>query len=397
MSCKVSILRGQYRNMMKRKRAPGVYCMAGALILSAAHAHASAPCRAGHAVDLVVALDPPEAGAQQQLEQRLAAELRARDLDVCTPAAGGPSVAQVRVAAPLPQLSPTWVTVRTAGGSALERNLDVSGLPAEARPSAIASATDELLSASLLSSGMQAAPSPAPQSAASTPPAGSADRTTSETPPADAAWRLPRLELGLGGGGALFAGDARAVRGELLARWRPLSRLSSTLRLGLDRRPRTETPWRLLGNEFTVVDRASSWHAGLDVGFELIEPAQGFGIAAVAGLGLARVRITEDLQVAALDGTPMQATNSSWEVATNVGVEASYRARGWGVELALSALVPLTSRERSEQTGAGDLMEQSGQYQAWVISSSVTVPPGAGFGEQLGGQLDLRLWLALDP
>lgn len=375
--------------MMQWKRALSRSSIVACLVLGAAEADAEAPCRPGHTVDLTIELEPPEAGAHQRLQQRLTAEMRARDLDVCAAGLGGRSLAGVRVSAPLPALSPTSVEVRTAGGAALQRSLDVAALPLEARPSAIASATDELLSSLL--QGAVVSPTIAPVAAEQA-------RTTDEmAPPArKQGWKVPRLELGLGGGGGLFEKRSKAYRAELLARWHPFSRLFTTLRLGADRRLTRETPWSAASTGLRIVDRAEGWHTGLDVGLELSEPRQGFGLAAVAGLGLARLELIEEWPVATPVGTGVrrQSAGSSWEAAANLGGELSFRAGGWGADLALSVLVPFTARQQNwQESGLGQV---SGDNGAWDFSSATSVPPGAGFGEQLGAQLDLRLWVALD-
>jgi hypothetical protein len=59
-------------------------------------------------------------------------------------------------------------------------------------------------------------------------------------------------------------------------------------------------------------------------------------------------------------------------------------------------LIPLTRREHRWDDWQNGLVETTGLTQAWSYSSEAIVPPGDGFGEQLGAQLDLRLWLALD-
>jgi hypothetical protein len=369
---------------MHWKRALLLSWLASPLGLAITDAQAQSQCRAGHAVDLTIELEPPELEAHQRLRQRLTAELRARDLDVCAPGPGERSLAQVRVSAPLPALSPTSVTIRTTGGTALQRNLDVAALPLEARPSAIASATDELLS-SLLQAPSALAASGDDSTAQA--------RATDETaPPArEPVWKVPRLELGLGGGGALFAREGKAYRGELLARWRPLSRLSTTLRLGGDHQRTGETPSSMTPTGLRVVDRSAGGHAGLDVGFDLSEPREGFGLTAVAGLALARLQLSQRWPMGSL---VRQFNGSSWEAAANLGGELNYRAEGWGVDLALSLLVPFTPRERNWQSwedGGAQLAERTGNYAPVGV-----VPPGPGLGEQLGGQLDLRLWLALD-
>ncbi len=362
--------------------------------LSATTVRAESACDGARSVELTIQLEPPESSAREQLQQRVAAELQARQLQLCTPLAGERHLAHVHLSVPLPELSPTRVKIGTDGGAEAERTLDVAALPREARASAIASATDELLSSLL-----QSAPSAAASSELAL--AAEPDRQPSTAPEQEAAWTPGRWELGLGGGGALFEAPeglededgGAAYQGEFLGRWRPLPRLSATLRAGLDRGLLRQTAWYDLSG-YRIKERSSGWHVGLDLGFELLDPAGSFGLAPQLGLALARVKLTEERQVPTPVGPGVQylPTDSSWELATNVGAELSFRSGRWGAALGLALLVPLTPRE--ERLEGGSLVLGAGDPQ-WDVSQSTFVLPGPGFGEQLGGQLNLRLWVAL--
>jgi hypothetical protein len=375
--------------MMHWKQAILSLGVGSSLALSVAMVRAQAACRAGHGVDVAIEFEPPEVAARDSLQQRIAAELRARDLDACTLGPGRGSLAQVQVRAPWPELSPAQLRIHTDAGAVLERNLDVAALPPEARPSAIASAADELLS-SLLQSTPTSAASPA---------TAAEDRVTGEAVSGSArpVAQLPSLELGLGGGAALFQ-HGKGYQGELLARWRPLSRWSATVRMGADRgSSEINIGSSEINTSFDLKGRFSGWHVGLDAGFELLKPARGLELSAQAGLTLARVQRTEEWMVATAEGGVSQSflpAGSSWEVASRVGMEASLHARSWGAALGLAALLPLTA---TSQSAPGPTMTiQNGQFDA-VTSPGPVEQPLSGPGEELGGELSLRLWIALAP
>jgi hypothetical protein len=360
-------------------------CVASCLALSVGVAHAQTACRAGRSVDLTIELEPPGVAAHTRLEQSLAAELRARDLDVCSLGPGQGSVAHIDVLAPLPELSPTRLRIHTDAGVTLVRNLDVAALPAEARPSAIASAADELLS-SLLQGAATSATSPATTAR---------DVATAEAVPSSARTPvrpLPSLELGLGGGAARFKERGKGYQAELLVRWRPLPRLSATVRVGADR------------GSSQILDpyegHSSGWHTGLDGGFELLKPTAGFGLAAQAGLTLAHVQRTQEWDAvasAAVPGLTSSLAGSSWEAAARLGTEASFHAGSFGVAIGLAALLPLTAAPPRPPGAEGSFV--SSTYRV-VTQGPLVVPrlplPLTGLGEKLGGELSLRLWVALD-
>jgi hypothetical protein len=335
-------------------------------------------------VALTIEIEPPEVAVRKQLQQRVAAELQARDIEVCPLAQDPQRVAQVRLQTSLPELSPTLVRIKTSAGATLERRLDFASLPREARPSAIASATDELLSTLLQTALLQTAlpQTGQPVSERSVPVQDSVP-TRAALPDPPAARPLPVWELGLGGGAARFAGQGRTYTGELLARWRPLARLAATARLGGD--------WGRADASFASPQLARGWHAGLDAGFELLQPVQGFALAADAGLILARAQHSVELEILTPVGSGLQHEDrgSSWEAAASVGAEASFHTGPFGVALGLAALLPLTATVQPPLQ-----MQENENYVAIAVFTER--PVTMGLGEKLGGELTLRLWVALD-
>src|SRR5690606_3094643 len=130
--------------------------------------------------------------------------------------AGAAAPPRVQISATRPGWAGASIRMHAPGGPLLERELDVSTLPIEARPLAIASATDELVRSTLdgaaarasgtagvagparLASSSRAEPSASPPSGALD--AGASGRGTSA--PAQ-----PRFELGLGVGGVSHPGQ----------------------------------------------------------------------------------------------------------------------------------------------------------------------------------------------
>ena len=364
--------------MMQWKQVLRGSCVAGCLAVPAA-AQTQSACRAERGVDLAIDLEPPDTKLREQLRRRMAAEFQVRDIEVCEPVAGQRRLAQVRVQSSLPELSPTVVRIQGGGGTSLQRDLELTALPPQARPSAIASAADELLSAVLETAATAGVADAAPQ----------ADATASAAPPRTqpALWKLPLLELGLGGGAARFTSHGSAHAAELLLRWRPLARASATLRVG--------GAQGLTNDPLGVHAQDHGWYAGLDGGIELIEPAEGFGLALQAGLAVARLRRSEEIALPTPvgQGLRLAPVGSSWEVAATPGAELSFRRGPFGVGLGLAALVPLTPN-RSSPPDSGSYADPDGSAYA-VISTSYAKPPDFGFGEKFGGELTLRFWVAL--
>ncbi len=379
VSCKVGARRAERRIMTAWKHRLALSCAAGWLALPAGDAHAEPACRGEAAVDVTIELDPRDDLLEEQIQRRLAAELRARGIEVC-PLAAASNLAHVRVQAAAPALTPALVKIHSGAGPSLERHLDFAALPREARSSALASSADELLAtllqtAAVSPSGNSSSPSDIPVGELDTASASAVTQGDDQVRLASAAGRegaraLPQVELGVGAGAARFEGGARAYTVELLARWRPLFRLSAVARAG-GARGRSEGAL------------SSSWHVGLDAGVELLQPAAAWGLAARAGAVLARVQRMQELEVLTPVGRGLQrqALGSSWEVAVNAGAEGSFRAGPLAVALGVAVLVPLSTTSAPELPNSFD------------VTSSVSK---TGFGETLGGELILRLWLALD-
>jgi hypothetical protein len=299
---------------------------------------ARADCNGGPAVDLSLELVPRDTQLRDALERRLTAELGARAIDVCRVLPGNPPVlAHVRVQAPVPELSPALVLIRNEGAG-VERRLDIAALPPEARPSAIASAVDELLQALLAD----------PRAGAAHPAAAAPVRTG-----AARAQQAPLLELGLAGAASRFLGQRDALGADVLARIWPASSIALSARVG------TCTRWSRPPERGEVQPRGDV-HVGIAAGYRLLPLPSSLQLLAQAALGVARVGFDEQpakrfaapempispvmpIQSVTADPLPSQRyeLDHGWSVASSLGLEASYRLGSLGFSAALVGLLPL--------------------------------------------------------
>lgn len=334
-------LRAAAAQLLKRGWALG--CMLALLALQEGVARAD--CNGGPAVDVSLELVPRDSQLRDALERRLTAELGTRAIDLCRVLPGNPPVlAHVRVQAPAPELSPALIQIRNAG-AAVERRLEIATLPQEARPSAIASAVDELLQA-LLADAREGAAQPL-AAAPEEPARGGAARA--EQP--------PLLELGLAGSASSFLGQRDALGADVLARVWPASSVALSARAG------TCTRWSRPLERGEVQPRGDL-HVGISAGYRLLPLPSKLQLLAQAALGVARVGFDEQpserfaapempstpvtpLRTATADPLPSQRyeLDRAWSLVSSLGVEASYRLGSLGLSAALVGLVPLLRAE----------------------------------------------------
>lgn len=372
-----------------------------ALVLCGLEGRAEAECDAGRSVALEIQAGPRDAAAKNDVLECLAAELRFSGLAIC-PGDATTSLARVLVRVE-PALERAFVSVELPRSGPLQRDVDLAGFPAEARPMAIATVTDELLRSALAAPAppLDAAPAaPAPAAAAderSSPPLGSAS--------AGAPQERPRFEAGLGGAATAYARRREAIGADLSARFWVDPRLALTARVGTSARLA-----RPSGHGRVQAD--AEQRAALGAGFELLPRARHFGLLATAGLQLSRVGFDEQLALTegedepppllspagaiaidpatgapfGADGEPPTLTrrryplDHAWGLAGSLGLEASFHAAPIGVSAALSALVPVVPA-RSD----------------WGSLDATAADPGAL--DTLGVELGVAVWLAIgaDP
>jgi hypothetical protein len=302
-----------------------------ALAFGARLSHAEQKCNAARSVDIAIELDPPSAATTHRLERQLAAELRARDLDVCRAKPGEQVLAHVRLRAIVPDLSQVMISVQLDDGSAPvdtpkgfaadAQALDLGALPPDARPLAIASTADELLRARLAES-RTAAPEPEPEQPTVSPELQRpALRIEPELP------THPYLELGAAAVSTFF-GHRSAFGGDLLGRWWPAPRVPLTARIG--------AAVALSESSELGQVQANDVHGGLGLGFSLVPAQATLGLSATATLRFARV---------SFDVTPaadaIARSGSAWATVASAGTEGWWRKGALCFSLGLAALLPL--------------------------------------------------------
>lgn len=328
-----------------------------ALLLAAGESQAKSECEAARSVALDI-LDgsAPASGSEplkqiERLEQSVIAELGASQISVCTAPSAAPALARVQIRATLPGWQQASIRFERASAPALERSLDVSKLPPEARALAIASATDELVRSALVE------PVIAPAAAAPAPP--DAERAgVASTPlePRAAAHPAPLVEAGLAAAGSSYWGQREAFEADLAARYWLLPRLPLSARLGFAQR--VSRPIERGG-----VQPGADIHAALGAGFVLSNQPGHFDVIADAAVQLSRVRFDERMRLE--EPIPFAATadvsddfpvpfdgatrvydvteplDRAWALAASLGIEGRVQTGPVGFSLALAGLVPL--------------------------------------------------------
>jgi hypothetical protein len=143
---------------------------------------------------------PPDQSIADALAQHLTAELRARGIDLCLgSAAPRRPIGRVLLHVERPAQGPITALIRIGDevtDKRVERTMDLTGMPPDSRPLAVAAAADELLRASWAELQMRDAPPPA----MAPPPAVLTAVRTSLRPIPSA----PRFELGIFGSGSHY-------------------------------------------------------------------------------------------------------------------------------------------------------------------------------------------------
>lgn len=336
-----------------RARRLGRGCLA--LLLAASQSQALDDCDAPRAVALDVAPGAASSGAHG-LEQSVIAELGASEIAVCAAPERVAHLVRVHIRATLPDWQRASIRLESASEPALERELDVSKLPLEARALAIASATDELVRSAF--SGPSASVSPssavpgdldglAPEQAQPERLERDRARADGSGSALDAPERLPSFEAGLVAAGSSHAGQRQALEADLAARYWLLPRLPLSARFGgalrMSRPP-----------ERGDVLPGSELHAALGAGFVLWSGPSGFDLIGDAAVQLSRVGFDEGVTVVEsvrLPGlieepgvqahTETHALDHGWSLAASLGLEGRLGLGPVGLSLALAGLAPI--------------------------------------------------------
>jgi hypothetical protein len=313
------------------------------------------------------------------------AELGASQIGVCAASTGAPAPARVQIRATLPGWQQASIRFEAPSAPALERNLDVSKLPPEARALAIASATDELVRSALVESVLTpAAVPPAPADA---------DRpavASSPLAPLEAAEPTPLMEAGLAAAASSYPGRREAIEADLAARYWLLSRLPLSARLGFAER--VSRPIKR-GD----VQPGADIHAALGAGYVLWNPSGSVDVIADAAVQLSSVRFDERMTLeepipfaetsdASANFTDVVAGGTrvydatepldrAWALAASLGIEGRALTGPVGFSLALAGLVPLVP-PRSDWGNQTSLDTLGVQLRAgvWVLLGKVQSP-----------------------
>jgi hypothetical protein len=304
------------------------------------------------------------------------------------------------------------VWIQTRAGTTLERALDLSRLPSATRPSAIATATDELLATALTE---PAGPPPLAPAVADASPGSGLDKVDeAQAPPPSPPHATTNLvALGLGAALSGFPDSASMYGASLALRLRPLPHLLVTLGVGhaigqqgLPGAARVEVPPVDESDAAAVVYpaplpdgvRSSIDYAQLDLGFALMA-AGPWELSAHAGARGARSILRLEYAPEVTEGRigfgagsenpgffrdpsiPLpprgRPTAHGTDLLGSAGLEGRWQTGAWSFSTSLLALVPLLS------SYPDDLELING------LSS-----PRAGHGARLGAELRLGAWFA---
>lgn len=369
---------------MKSERA--ALCFVCVALLMASEGQARGDCGGARAVALDIVNDiVNEAGqhavndgggraaGSDPLEEAVMAELGASQISVCGAPSPDSRLARVVIRSALPGWQRASIRFESATAPALERDLDVSGLPPEARALAIASATDELVRAALADPSMEASATAAPlRVEPDRPDPDRPDPARSRSLPA----ARPRLELGLSAAGSSYLTQREALEGGLAARYWPLPRLPLTARLGVGQRLSRPI-------DRGEVQPDADVHGAIGVGYALEGEPRELEIIAEAGLQLSRVGFDERVEVSEL----VPARSFVDESVTSIRTETASLDHGWG----LAASFGLEGRVDAGPFG----------FSVALTGLAPLIPPRSDWGNQtsldaFGVQLRASLWLVLD-
>lgn len=253
-----------------------------ALLLSATRAAAEPTCgdSSRPVVELVLEVEPPDRIIGTTLQQHLRAELGAREIDVClAPIEPRRPLARVSLHVDHPARGPVLATIRVGDlvtDKRVERTLDLSRLPDDSRPLAVAAAVDELLRATWAELTLSDAPQPAVA-----PPAAVVRAVASSTRPLPASPSI--LEVGFAATASELVGHRTAFGGEAwIGAWlhpRGALVLRFKAEAGLPR------------SSLHGTARADDIAAGLRFAFSPIDHDARFGVRVEAGADLLRVTL----------------------------------------------------------------------------------------------------------
>ncbi len=312
-------------------------------LLIACPAQAEEGCSVtGSLVELRLEVDPPDRFIATALERHLRAELRARQLGLCTALPDGARpVARVRLHIAHPAGGQVLATLEVRDevtDKRLERVLNLTGLPSDARPLAVATSVDELLRASWVELTIPDAPAPAMPPPPAVVVAVEASRPVLTSPPAPSPG-LPRFEVGLAATVSVFP-RRTALGAQVAGLWWWHPRLGTSLRVGGS-----------LGGARTGAHGSASMDTtdvGLGLVVALTPRSRPQGLEAEAGVSVLRTRAAGEAtggneqltsqQDATVAGAGVAGWFDLWRLRLTVGLRAlqalrPVRASDTGIEL----------------------------------------------------------------
>ena len=300
------------------------------------HAAPSCPDSPRPLIVLTARVKPPDEVVAEALRDHLRTQLKARDIDLCVGSAGARKpIATVLLVIERPENGPVRATVRVGDevtDKRVERTMDLTGMPVDARALAVSSSADELLRASWAELMIADAPEPKMK-----PPKAVMTAVTSSLQVPEPAPEERSLQLGLLGSVAAHR-DMLGFGPELFGAYYFNRHLGVVTRLRLGFTPAKDA-------EHGSVS-ALSQGVWLGLAWALSPVSDSAGIGLDAGAGVQRV----GFDATAGDGAVSSST-ADWSAEVSAG------PRGWldagplrltlGAEL-VAALRPTTARDADE-------------------------------------------------
>jgi hypothetical protein len=285
-----------------RRRLLGATALAG-LFAASLPAAAEAPCGVTSrrpVVELVLEVEPPDRIIGTTLQQHLQAELAAREIDLCAqPIEPRRPITRVSLHVDRPPRGPVVAVIRIndlVTDKLVERTIDLSRLPADSRPLAVAAAVDELLRATWAELTITDAPKPVE----APPPAvvRAVEVSSRPRPPAPSV-----VEVGVVATASDLFGHRAALGGEAwIGAWF-FPRWALQLRFGADAGLPRASPHGTA--------RADAISAGVGLAFSPIDHDARLGVRFEAGASLLRVRLVGDTAGAAIAAEGWQWTGTA--------------------------------------------------------------------------------------
>ncbi|HMJ11110.1 MAG TPA: hypothetical protein VK524_06860 [Polyangiaceae bacterium] len=315
--------------------------------LCAPAAHAEQLCAARSFVTLSVAAPSLDAELARDIERHLSAELVARRLAICG-GAGALAALRVRIERRAGEQVIAHLDVADAvTRKRLERSLELTDVPADARAMAVASATDELLRASWAE--LQVVDAPAVRAA---------PQARTQRPSTTA---RPSFELGALGVFSMLP-ERAALGGDLFGSLWLGSHAFTLLRVG--------AAYGFVRHSQHGSARADDLHAALAAGLSLVPRDAPFGLAAEVSAAALRIHF-----VATPAANAFASSESAWGALAALGVRSWARAGPLRFTLGAAALQVLAPIRATDDGRTAVALDGLGAELSAGIALSIPGPP----------------------